>query len=191
MPPGAQCVRAIASLAHFIDRRSFWGRAGDLSVVAASFKLAPQEEAPMGAGTWTLAWLMLTAGAAAPEVSYISQRDFKIPIRIDPARRSEIQELLLFYSTDQGKVWQQTGAAKPDKDGFPFSATTDGLHWFSVVIVDQQGGRIPADVYTAPPGQKIFVDTLKPVLRIPVAERNGDEIVVRWTLEEPNPDLAT
>ena len=79
MPPGAQTVRAIASLAHFIDRRSFWGRAGDLSV---------EEEAPMGAGTWTLAWLMLTAGAAAPEVTYINQRDFKIPIRIDPARRS-------------------------------------------------------------------------------------------------------
>ena len=48
----------------------------------------------MGAGTWTLAWLMLTAGAAAPEVTYISQRDFKIPIRIDPGS-GEVDELAI------------------------------------------------------------------------------------------------
>lgn len=145
----------------------------------------------MAAGLLTLACLLVAPGASPSDVWPINQRTFNIPIRIDPARRQEIKQLALHASADQGKTWMEVAVASPDKDSFSFTAMMDGVYWFHLVIVDNQGGREPADLKQAPPAQKILVDTLKPVLRIVSAERQGDEIVVGWDIQEEHPDLAS
>ncbi|HMC66042.1 MAG TPA: hypothetical protein VKI65_13975, partial [Gemmataceae bacterium] len=55
----------------------------------------------------------------------------------------------------------------------------------------QQGKQQPPDIYKAKPRQKILIDTVKPIVGITAAERQGEDIVVSWQIQEKNPDLAT
>lgn len=144
----------------------------------------------MATGTLCMALALLTPGGAPADCFPINQRNFQIPIHIDPSRRAEMKQLLLYCSADQGKNWQQVAVASPDKEYFQFYAPADGLYWFTVCVMDQRGNREPADVSKAPPAQKILVDTTKPLLRLS-AERQGEDAVVSWELQEDHPDLST
>lgn len=140
-----------------------------------------------------LAWAL--AGQPQPVKEYhINQHQIRIPISIESsAQRAEIRELILFLSTDEGRTWNQQAVASPDQEAFPFHAPSDGVYWFTVCVVNQKGQREPEDVYKAPPGQitKIVVDSLKPLVRIQSAERQGDDLLVSWEIQESHPDLAT
>ena len=67
-----------------------------------------------GAMTWTC--LLLAAGAAQPDVWYMKDKAFQIPIRFDAQRRAEIRELDLYVSHDQGRTWNMEGKATPEKN---------------------------------------------------------------------------
>jgi hypothetical protein len=143
----------------------------------------------MVSGTLTWLCLLTSVGTLPPDVSAMNQRNFGIPILIK-VPRNQIQQLLLYSSTDEGRTWQQVASATPDKEMFPFYAPSDGLYWFSVCIVDSQGRRDPPDIHQTPPGQKILVDSIKPVLRIVSAARQGEDVEVRWDMQEEYPDLT-
>lgn len=138
-----------------------------------------------------LAFALVTPSVLPPDVVAINRSSFKIPIRIDPARRGEMRELILAVSSDQGLTWRQEASATPDQEAFSFFAPQDGQYWFSVVVVDQQGNRQPADLKTAPPGQKIVVDTMKPAVQIVSADRLQDELVVAWEARDELLDAAS
>jgi hypothetical protein len=143
----------------------------------------------MATGTLALAWLFLVAGQSPPVDTWpINQRNFKIPIVIDPARRTELKELTLWVSEDQGRTWRETAAVGPDQTDFMFYAPNDGVYWFTLCVVDKQGNRDPADIAKAPVRQKILVDTLKPVLRLVTAERQGEDAFVAWEIQEDHLD---
>jgi hypothetical protein len=144
----------------------------------------------MGSATLTLALLVMAAGPS-PDVWPINQANFKIPVHVDAARRAAIKELRLFVSNDEGRTWKQTGTAAPDQEAFEFHAPTDGIYWFTVCAIDQQNNQDPSDIYRVPPSQKILVDTIKPAVRITAAERQGEDIVLNWEIQEDHPDLAT
>lgn len=134
---------------------------------------------------------VVSAAPLPADVVPFKERNFKIPIKIDPSRRADIKELILYSSTDEGRTWGQVAVATPEKDGFPFYAQSEGVYWFSVVIVDQKGDRQPTDIYKAPPGLKTLVDTLRPNIRLVTAERQGEEVVVSWDVQEDYPELNT
>lgn len=145
----------------------------------------------MGMGTWTMACLLLAAGTQPLDTWPLNQRGFDIPIRIDQARRAEIRELILLASTDQGRTWNKVAVASPEQQQFAFQAPTDGVYWFSICVVDRQGNQDPPDPFQAQVGQKVLVDTVRPELRIVSAERQGDDVVVRWEAIDQNLDLGT
>lgn len=131
------------------------------------------------------------ASAPASDIVAINKRSFKIPILIDPQRRPQIKQLILFVSTDQGQTWNQEVVRTPDQDHFPFRAQADGPYWFKVAIIDQQDNQQPPDIYKVPPNQKILVDTTAPELKFKSVDRQGEEIQVLWEIAEENPDLNT
>jgi hypothetical protein len=136
----------------------------------------------------TAAWmagLLLVANAGTPETHYIGRRDFEIPIGIkDPSRRGDIKEVRLFVA--DGKNWQPYGVAGPDKQAFVFHAPEDGVYLFRMSVI----GRGTDKQEDGDPNY-IVVDTVKPVVRIQSAERQGDDVVVRWQLDEKNPDYKS
>jgi hypothetical protein len=144
----------------------------------------------MGLCGW--ACLLLSAGAVPPEPYFLNQRTFQIPIRVAPDRKDDVRGLELYLSTDNGQSWQLTASAAPDQGAFNYNAPRDGHYLFTVVVVDRKTGqREPRDVMTAPVGQHIVVDTAKPDVHIVKAERQGDEIAVKWTAHDDSPDWAT
>jgi hypothetical protein len=146
----------------------------------------------MSVGTLILAGLLCAAGAApAADVYHMKERNIMIPIRLDPSRRVDVKQLLLFSSTDEGKNWQQENSVEPDKDAFTFYAPGEGSYWFSVAVVDKQGHREPAENAKLAANMKIVIDTVKPVVRIVSAERQGNDVVVRWDVQEAHPDVNT
>src|SRR5713226_6948191 len=144
----------------------------------------------MGTATLTLAYLMMAAGGT-PDVWPINQSNIRIPIHIDPIRRPLINALVLYAYSDEGRTWKQVAVATPEQDAFAFYAPNDGTYWFTVTVVDPQGNSEPKDIYKVAPNQKILIDTLKPIVKITAAERQGEDIVVNWEIQEDHPDLAT
>lgn len=141
--------------------------------------------------TWTC--LLLAAGSTgADDVVYMNQRGFQIPIRIQPERQNEVRELILYLSRDQGKTWEIYNRAMPTSKEFDFFASADGLLYFSVAVTDKRGVQDPPDIYKAPVGQKICIDTTKPVVRSLRVERAApDEIQVSWEVQEERPDWTS
>jgi hypothetical protein len=144
----------------------------------------------MGIGSFALACLLAVGAGAASEEWHMNQTQFKIPIRIKPELQADIAELHLYCSRDEGRTWNQVGRATPDKDAFLFTTNGDGKYWFKVAVVNQKGVQEPSDVYTAPVGQKIVVDTIKPEVRAG-AERQGDQVNVGWEINEQYPRPET
>jgi hypothetical protein len=142
----------------------------------------------MSPGSLTLACLLLVAGQAPADVVYFNQRGMKIPIDIEPARRREIKELILYVSADRGKSWDRHASEAPDKEFFTFRASADGEYWFRIAAINVQGKQEPENVYAGPPQQKVIINTLrKPSLRIVSARRAGDELVVSWEAQSDLP----
>lgn len=142
----------------------------------------------MSSGWMALAAALLCgAPATADDVMSVNMRDFTIPIRVLPDRRHEVKELMLYKSIDQGRTWEIQARATPDKTGFEIRNFADGLYYFSIAVIDRAGKPDPADVYKAPVGQKILIDTQKPALGLTV-ERTGDDVGVSYTIQEERPD---
>ena len=104
-------------------------------------------------------------------------------------KKDKIAELELYVSTDQGKTWTRTSVIAPENHGFTYTAPVDGVYWFRVCTVDKMENREPKDIYKSDKTSKILVDTLPPTLRIAKAERQGENIVIFWEIQELNPDL--
>src|SRR5262245_47741431 len=110
------------------------------SVLWGSFSMAT------GWLTWTV--LLLASGAPqADDFIHMNQRGFQIPINIQPERKSEVRELILYISRDQGKTWGIQSRAGAAAKGFDFFADGEGLHYFSVQVTDQRGKQDPPDIY--------------------------------------------
>jgi hypothetical protein len=144
----------------------------------------------MACGTVILAYLALAIPAGVPEPTYLAQRGFKIPIRLSNERRADVQKLYLYISKDQGKSWERQNEAGPDATHFVFMAPADGSYWFIVSTLNARGDETPRDLLNCAPNQAVVVDTAKPVIRVQ-AQRRGDEVVMKWSIEEENLDLAT
>ncbi len=147
----------------------------------------------MSTGWMAWACLMLASGAPgnADDVVYINQRNFKIPIRVVPAKRAEIRDLYLYLSRNQGQNWEIYSRSTPDKDSFEFSTDRDGLYYFSIAVIDHKGKQDPPDLYRARVGQKIFIDTVKPVVQIVSATYVGEQLQVGWQVREDHPEWTS
>jgi hypothetical protein len=140
---------------------------------------------------WACLMLAVSAPGSADDVVYINQRGFTIPIRVLPERRAEVRELVLYLSRDQGRTWETHARSAPDKKGFDFFANGDGMHYFSIAVVDQKGKQDPPDPYNAPVGQKICIDTVKPQVKIVTAQRFSDEVQLAWEIREDYPEWTS
>ncbi|MBI2803998.1 MAG: hypothetical protein HYX68_03335 [Planctomycetes bacterium] len=133
--------------------------------------------------------IMACAQEPSAGVIFFQHRQFKIPFKNDQTT-ARITQVRLYVSTNQGRTWQYTATAAPIDQHFRFSTLHDGLYWFTVQTVDQQGKQFPAGVDDFKPNLKVIVDTVPPVVQVqPVAARNG-EVGVSWSVRDDNLDTA-
>ncbi|MFQ3652312.1 MAG: hypothetical protein SNJ75_18505, partial [Gemmataceae bacterium] len=144
----------------------------------------------MGTGWITWACLLLATGAPEPQTYYMNSRGFQIPLTVDPSVQNHLREFIVYRSNDLGRTWQTYARIAPDKAGFDFLATEDGTYCFSIAVVDRRGVQEPPDVYKAPIGMKVVVDTTKPIVQLN-AERVREEIVVHYEARDERPNWST
>ncbi len=145
----------------------------------------------MAAATW-ITYLALVACAGPVDTFYFNKRDFVIPPNIKESRRAEIQEIILFQASPDGQTWNPVSRIGPDGKGFTFHAPEDGPYLLKLAVVSKlTGQQEPQDVAREGDCHCIVVDTAKPILRVQTVDRQGDEMVVRWSTIEANPDWTT
>jgi hypothetical protein len=142
----------------------------------------------MSTGILGLSALLCCLGQTAQDTWYINDRHFTIPISMEPARRAFVKQMVLYSSRDRGASWPQEAVIGPDKDGFVVHVAADGEYWYRVALIDTAGKMDPPDLDKAKETRKIVVDTLRPTIRIMSTQRQGDVVVVRWEIQESNPD---
>jgi hypothetical protein len=143
----------------------------------------------MGTGTLALLLMLNTLGATDAPTA-LKERSIASPCNLS-ANVADVQEVVLFVSIDQGRVWSRAAAIRPTDRFFAYQAPSDGVYLFNIAVVYKNGTQVPADVGQTPVQQKVIFDTVKPVVRIVSAERFGEEVVVAWDIQEANPDLAS
>jgi hypothetical protein len=143
----------------------------------------------MVTGTLALLLMVNTLGATDGQTA-LKDRSIAIPcnLTVNPA---DVQEVVLFVSIDQGRLWSRAAAIGPNDRFFAYQAPSDGVYWFNIAVVYKNGTQVPADVRQTPVQQKVLFDTIKPIVRLVSAERFGEEVVVTWDIQEVNPDLAS
>jgi hypothetical protein len=124
-------------------------------------------------------------------MAFVAQRSVSVPVDIEQTRRAEVRELLLFASSDQGRTWQQVASMPPTQPAFTFTAPIDGTYWLRVAAINRQNRQEPDNLYQGNPDQKMVIDTMKPLLRVSGAQRQGDDIAVAWELKEDNPEWTS
>jgi hypothetical protein len=92
-----------------------------------------------------------------PGTVTIDRRQLKMPIMVDPARAAEIDQLVLFLSTDKGKTWKAVAKGPATQRFFLFDAPAAGLYWFSIQAVSKDGSANPKDMSKEPPMLRIRV----------------------------------
>lgn len=131
------------------------------------------------------------AQATNAELSYASQRAFKIPFQVDPNDR-RIHQVQLHVSEDQGHTWNQYASLSPlDQRFFHFQSNHDGAFWFGVRTVDRDGKAYPANVADLQPSLKIIVDTQVPTVSLKPLAAGGASVGVEWQVVDQNLDLST
>lgn len=143
----------------------------------------------MGMGAITWACLLLPVHQGPPEPMFIDSRAFLIPIRVnDPKRRAEVHKWCLWYSTDDGQVWQTVPSVPANQEGFTFRADKDGKYLFIMGEEDQHGNTVPHDPMRVRPQQCIVVDTQKPRVQVAAERLPSGEVQARWTVQEDHPE---
>ncbi|MFM7539956.1 MAG: hypothetical protein ACKO9Z_09885 [Planctomycetota bacterium] len=133
---------------------------------------------------------LMVLGLHSDQEKHLSTPRFTIPVSIAPEKQNSLKEIVLFSSFNRGRSWELHSRIKPDQDGFQFVAPTDGPYWFSVAVIDLNGNMDPRDIYRAPVGQKIFVDTKKPIINFESAHRDQNYHLA-WEISDENTDLSS
>src|SRR5262249_20867197 len=78
-------------------------------------------------GTWS---------DAALDLCYTRSASFRIPFQLSPDG-PRVKQVKLYVSEDAGRTYRLAAEAAPDEKGFTYEAGRDGVHWFTVQVVDE------------------------------------------------------
>lgn len=118
------------------------------------------------------------------------ERTFRIPFQPQTGEQ-RLREVHLLYSTDQARTWRAYATSAPDQGYFQFTAPSDGLYWFAVRTIDQQGRAYPLRDIDLRAGIKVMVDTVPPKVMLRALPAQGQSVGVEWDVRDENLDLNT
>lgn len=115
---------------------------------------------------------------------FFSSRAFHIPFKVDPTKTKEI---ILLVSRDQGKTWRRAAKMPSTDASFNFRAPEDGIYWFAIQHVDEQGRVELASRDRLIPTLRICVDTTPPKVALfsPVIV-NQHTVHLGWRAKDAN-----
>lgn len=144
----------------------------------------------MGPIVWTC--MALTLHQSPAKVFHWNSWNVGLPITVNSQGRTDIQQFILLYSSDEGKTWEQGPSKRPgDQNPFSFHAPRDGVYWFLVQEVDSAGRAKPSNPNRAKPSIAVVVDTVPPQIKVTTERSPSGGILARWRVAETYPDVPT
>jgi hypothetical protein len=139
--------------------------------------------------TFAALLLGLQSAHSQPPVSYLSNRNFEIPLVVSPTRA--YREFILHVSRD-GKKFEAYGTIAPERKFFDFTAPGDGEYYFFIQSRDTFGNLDPPNLNgLLNASLKVVVDTTRPKVNFRAVEAKEGGAAVEWELEDPHLDLRT
>lgn len=117
-----------------------------------------------------------------------NSRSFRIPFNYDPEQKSEIKEIALIVSEDQGRTWKPVDRTAPDARAIAYRAPRDGEYWFAVQTIGKDGRLYPPNSAAIEPKMKVIVDTIPPKILLEAIDRHGSLASVRWDIRDDRLD---
>lgn len=114
--------------------------------------------------------LMMFAGAR-PEIFQVNDvyeidaRSFNLPVRIDPAQKSDIEQLHLVVSDNRGKSWQRVASGSNSIESLSYHAPADGEYWFALQFSMKDGSIRPQATSDLQAQMKVRVKTSNSALK--------------------------
>jgi hypothetical protein len=140
-------------------------------------------------GLWVLsapAAAQLPAATQTPPLAsepvYWSRQELMIPYRWAGGAKAGA-EVILYYSSDQGRSWRVAGTGAPHVQSFRFQAPGDGEHWFAIRTYDSAGVATPAGPLG--PEMRVVVDTAAPTVDRLDAQITGGVLAVELAATDP------
>lgn len=143
----------------------------------------------MGPIVWTC--LALTIHQNPVQEYFMPERGFRIPIKLEAKRASELQALTLLVSHDKGKTWEQVERKKPNEREFIYRAQDEGSFWFIVQEEDRSGRTNPSNPERVKPSMAVIVDTIRPQIKVTAERLPSGEILAHWTASDQYPDVRS
>ena len=116
--------------------------------------------------TATVALILAQAVPEPPameeDVSRIDSLNFEFPVRVDPDRQDDIEEIQLFESWDKGATWTHIARFKADQKAIAVKAKRDGTVWYVLRVIEKNGVADPVDLSKSGNIQKVLIDTRPP-----------------------------
>jgi hypothetical protein len=125
----------------------------------------------------------ITLGAVR-DVHPTKSRTHMLDIVYPEGKRNLVAHVELLVSRDEGQTWAAADAVKPDKDHLNLIAKEDGLYFVNLVFYFKDGSRDPKDPARETPEYKMLIDSTPPVVKIVAATRQGDDVLLDWTIDE-------
>jgi predicted DNA-binding protein (UPF0251 family) len=120
-------------------------------------------------------------------VFYFPRRSFHIPFTLEARHQEKMRELVLWISRDRGKTWFVCTKLQPSQaHSFEMEVPDDGVYWFLVQTVDNQGRCEPTDPKRAKPSICVCVDTTAPTATLFRPEINQKAVDLSWEAEDAN-----
>ncbi|HEY7328955.1 MAG TPA: hypothetical protein VH592_15030 [Gemmataceae bacterium] len=143
----------------------------------------------MGMGPIIWACLALTLHQSSPPTWYMNTRNVGLPLRLKEQGASDIQQLILLHSADQGGTWEQGESKRPgDPQPFKFHAPKDGVYWFILQQVDRENKATPRDPNRKQPMMIVIVDTAPPQVKVTAERLPSGQIRARWSAADAYAD---
>src|ERR1700723_2860213 len=70
---------------------------------------------------------------------------FGLPVNFPPESKAKVKTVRLFVSFDKGKSWAHEKDYSSEEKLVTFTAPDDGLYWFSLQIVFEDGKEVPSN----------------------------------------------
>lgn len=118
----------------------------------------------------------------AAEPVFWSRHELLIPYRWGGAAKPGA-EVVLYYSSDQGRSWRVAGSAAPHVQSFRFQAPGDGEHWFAIRTYDNAGVATPPGPLG--PEMRVVVDTAAPTIERLDAQVTGGVLAIELAATDP------
>jgi hypothetical protein len=123
------------------------------------------------------------AQAPGTPIHFVHERQFWIPF--DPVPMpDQVKQVQLYVSADQGKHWEPSAIAPPERRKFYYTSHADGLYWFAVQTLTTKGTAYPATMDGVQPSLKVVVDTVPPLVQLRPLPARAGEVGVSWEIRD-------